>query len=547
MLHRCLGRLIVCLTAAALVLFSAPCLVFGAEGESVRRSRECIEDVLSLHCSGDGDGIDGWINGELTGSAGFGAEWYVLALSQYVDCDLSSYEAALLRYLENNGVPSASSRLKYALCLAACGSNDGYIAYALENSVGEQGLMSLVFGLHLLNNGYTSKSCTLADVKARILGMQLDCGGWSVTSADQGDVDATAMVVQALAPWYEKDADAELAVERALSFLSASQLENGGFASYGVPNPESAAQVLVALSALGISPDADERFINNGKTVLDGMMEYRLSDGRFSHTSGGDANEAATVQCFYAAVACVRSANGAPSLYMLDRATPSLAKDAADASVWQASTQLPDGARGSGAPDVKLIISIAAVVIGAATCVFLLVRKKRSVKDAVAVVVAVAVIIGCTYGLDIRSADGYYGDGEDGEENVIGEVSFAVRCDTVAGRAEHIPDDGVVLDTVTAEISEGDTVYTVLVKVLRLHRIQCDTSGTSIEPYISGIANIYEFDFGSGSGWMYYVNGVSPSVGAGSYVLRPGDNVVWRYTCDFGNDTAQLDLRSASR
>ncbi|MGM9626294.1 MAG: DUF4430 domain-containing protein [Eubacteriales bacterium] len=47
---------------------------------------------------------------------------------------------------------------------------------------------------------------------------------------------------------------------------------------------------------------------------------------------------------------------------------------------------------------------------------------------------------------------------------------------------------------------------------------------------------LYEFDFGDLSGWIYKVNGETPSVGCGDYVLSDGDEIAWLYTCDLGND-----------
>ena len=61
------------------------------------------------------------------------------------------------------------------------------------------------------------------------------------------------------------------------------QLDTGDFASWGTENVESTDQVVVALCCLGIDPLKDERFIKNGKTLLDGILKYRMSDGGFVH------------------------------------------------------------------------------------------------------------------------------------------------------------------------------------------------------------------------------------------------------------------------
>ncbi len=54
--------------------------------------------------------------------------------------------------------------------------------------------------------------------------------------------------------------------------------------------------------------------------------------------------------------------------------------------------------------------------------------------------------------------------------------------------------------------------------------------------YVEGIGNLYEFDCGSGSGWMYRVNWWYPNYGCSRYQLADGDYIEWRYTCDLGAD-----------
>ena len=54
--------------------------------------------------------------------------------------------------------------------------------------------------------------------------------------------------------------------------------------------------------------------------------------------------------------------------------------------------------------------------------------------------------------------------------------------------------------------------------------------------YIEGINYLYEYDAGSLSGWMYKVNGLFPNYGCSKYEVKPGDAIVWMYTCDLGRD-----------
>lgn len=446
-----------------------------------------------------------WINSELTRSAGQGGEWYILALSQTGQYDFSAYRAALLEYLAGARVPSATSRQKYALTLLACGGTDAYVSAVMEDSIGQQGVMSWVFGLHLLNNGCTSSAHTTQSVVSHLLSLRLSDGGWAV-SGTHSDADVTAMVLQALAP-HQADAQVAAAVQSALDMLSARQLEEGDFASYGVPSAESTAQVLTALCCLGIDPMQDARFIKNGRTLLQALDLYRLPDGSYSHTRGGSASKTAAIQSFLALAAHQRFTTGQGSIYLLDPPT------APAALRWQHVA--------------AAVIAILALLC----CIALLALKKRSRKNYAAVICAAMLLILGVYRLDIQSADSYYSPPESGADP-IGQVTLSIRCDTVAGQAEHIPADGVILPDTAFPIAQGDTVITVLTGAARAHGLHMDVSGG----YVAGIQYLYEFDFGDLSGWVYQVNGQTAGVGSDQYVLQDGDRIDWRYSRDMGND-----------
>ena len=105
-------------------------------------------------------------------------------------------------------------------------------------------------------------------------------------------------------------------------------------------------------------------------------------------------------------------------------------------------------------------------------------------------------------------------------------------------KKEWVPDDGVILRATTVTFTEGESVYDVLERVCRDNGIQMEASwsGKYGSAYVEGIANLYEFDVGSGSGWMYKVNGWFPNYGCSRYQLQAGDDVQWLYTCDLGLD-----------
>lgn len=124
--------------------------------------------------------------------------------------------------------------------------------------------------------------------------------------------------------------------------------------------------------------------------------------------------------------------------------------------------------------------------------------------------------------------------------------TISIGCSTIFDNLEllrpekkdYVPDDGVILGTVTATFEEGDTVFEVLKSVCRDYGIQLEYSWTPMygSYYIEEIHNLYEFDCGDGSGWMYSVNGWFPNYGCSSYELKQGDVIKWLYTCDLGAD-----------
>ena len=120
--------------------------------------------------------------------------------------------------------------------------------------------------------------------------------------------------------------------------------------------------------------------------------------------------------------------------------------------------------------------------------------------------------------------------------------TITIRCDTILNnmdnldpaKAPYVPDDGVILREVTVEFEENETVFDVLNRVCKQYNIPIEYSWTPMYDsyYIEGINNLYEFDCGSESGWMYKVNGWFPNYGCSSYYLTGGEKIVWCYTCN---------------
>lgn len=600
---------IVCVLTICMLVIQSTSVCAESRTNTASEVQSLIDGIVVYKCELEKENVNvneiqGWINGSLTQSAGVGSEWYVLALSQSLSqsgktYDFSEYQTALKKYLTNHKVPSATSKQKYALCLAATGSTDSYISEVMESTIGKNGIMSWIYGLHLLNNGYVSTTATKESVKQKLMDLQLADGGWALMGK-YSDVDVTAMTIQALAPYYKKDASVTKAIDKALNVLSGRQLEGGDFQSYGKANPESTAQVLVALSSLGIDGLADSRFIKNGNTLLDGLKKF-ASVGGFCHEEGGAVNESATVQTFYSLISYLRMLEGKSGLYILDHCNPaglpavkpsgsaqgtgsgqvSASGQASGSGQVSAGGQISDDGQtsdggqtsGEATPDTgqisdteqtpeskpitdseqsvkneqkteeekvsyKVWVSLAIAGVAGIGCLILFFLKKRNKKNFIAIGIGAVILILFVGVTDFQSKNQYYDKTVTVKKEVVGTVSLTIRCDTVVGKkdSEYIPEDGVILETTEFEIEEQDTVYDILTEAAKQYEIQVENTGTNGMVYIAGIHYLYEFDFGDLSGWMYRVNGKTPSVGCHEYVLSNGDCIEWLYTCELGKD-----------
>lgn len=154
-----------------------------------------------------------------------------------------------------------------------------------------------------------------------ILEKEIASGGWALFGSS-ADPDITAIAIQALAAYYGTDSRVTAAVDRAVARLSAMQKEDGGFGSWGSVNSESCAQVVVALTALGIDPAADARFIKNGNSVMDALLSFAVEGGGFRHMAGGGVNGMATEQGYCALAAYDRLRSGKTFLYDMTDVIP---------------------------------------------------------------------------------------------------------------------------------------------------------------------------------------------------------------------------------
>ncbi len=126
------------------------------------------------------------------------------------------------------------------------------------------------------------------------------------------------------------------------------------------------------------------------------------------------------------------------------------------------------------------------------------------------------------------------------------KCTLSIRCDALLGsldklekaKWELVPKDGIILAEKTVTFYEGESVFNVLLRETRRNGIHMEYVSTPIynSAYIEGIHNLYEFDCGELSGWMYSVNGWFPNYGCSRYALKEGDRIEWAYTCSLGKD-----------
>jgi len=136
--------------------------------------------------------------------------------------------------------------------------------------------------------------------------------------------------------------------------------------------------------------------------------------------------------------------------------------------------------------------------------------------------------------------------GVQADKNKSYTCTFSIECTTILNnitelekdKRELIPWDGVILPPTEVTFYAGESVFDVLQRVCIENNIHMEASWTPIynSAYIEGIHNLYEFDCGSLSGWMYAVNGWYPNYGCSRYQLTDGEVIQWRFTCDLGND-----------
>ena len=300
-------------------------------------------------------------------------EWAVLGLAragvELSDAYIQAYYGKVVAYVQKNmgadGVlldpeshnPTVTDNERIILALTAIGKDPANVGVknlltALQDrnimqvtDTSDTDINGLVFGLLALNSGnYTQDSYWLVQA---ILTQQNENGSWSASADTKpvGDVDMTAMALQALAPYYNEgdDTTVNAAVDKALQWLSAK------YKGKGYTSAESCAQVVVALSALQLNANSDSSFVKTvdgaPTSVLGDLLRYYLGEGQgFKHAaSGKTADQKATEQALYAMAAYERYCRRTKALYDMTDAV--CAHSFGDWQVVSPATCTADGSR----------------------------------------------------------------------------------------------------------------------------------------------------------------------------------------------------------
>ena len=273
----------------------------------------------------------------------YGSVWKVIGLTRSGLGVSSSYHDTFYKnvytYLEQNQwtitKSTYSNYSKLILAFTAAGKDaqniggHNLLGYLSDfSNVKKQGFMGPLWALMALRchpdyevpvDSSAKEQTTEEGLIQYLLDNQVSGGGWNLQGT-KADPDVTAMTIQALSTYYDERSDVTEAINQAVDVLAALQTENGG---YGLASDnkveetaESCAQVITALSSIGIDAAVDSRFVkSNGSWPMKGLFQFYLTQGGFAHLIGGELNSMATEQGMYAMAAYKRMKEGKKALY----------------------------------------------------------------------------------------------------------------------------------------------------------------------------------------------------------------------------------------
>ena len=261
-----------------------------------------------------------------------GGEWLVLGLARSgrdvpnADAYYQNVVAYVQEYINSKNRldrNKSTDNSRVILALTAIGKDPASVGgYDLVKGldgmgyISKQGTSGPVWALLALDShDYpTYGNVTREALIDKIADIQMESGAWYISDTKpDADIDMTAMAMQALAPYYNSSNTAKTAVDKALTWLAGRQNADGSFGD----SSETNAQIVVMLCALNRDPATDSQFAPDGKSPLNALYSYYRSGGSFAHLKGGDHNQMATEQAYYAMAAYARFKANQTFLYKM--------------------------------------------------------------------------------------------------------------------------------------------------------------------------------------------------------------------------------------
>ena len=455
--------------------------------------------------------------------------------------------------------------------------------------VSEQGNNGTAFALIALDSGnyYDNATGTTARnawIKS-LCDAQINNGAWGIDADFPGsNVDMTAMVVQALAPYCSTNANVKDAVDKAVKWLSAEYQKTGDYDS-----SESAAQVIVALSALNIDAKIDSRFQHNGISVLSNFLSYADPNSKgFLHDKqpNSTVNQMASEQAAYTLVAYDRYVNGSKRLYDMSDVTKRENADAqAVINLIAAIGPVGEGSYNAIAEARNAYNKLSAAdkakvenynTLTAAETSYKAILKQKQIdqykalkahyddllndktkkygtaaKKKLASILQQAQTdmnaaescerVTAIYEKAITDLDAVKPGDIEVTFRLIGALEATQDVDLTTD--SYLPEYVTWVPTKTYALQENATVYDLFTEAmsdagLRYIGAESNYVSTIYAPSCLGGYALSEFTNGKKSGWMYTVNGTHPNQGLKNWTLKDGDVVIWHYVNDYSHEVA---------
>ena len=455
--------------------------------------------------------------------------------------------------------------------------------------VSEQGNNGTAFALIALDSGNYYDNATGTTARNAwinsLLDAQISDGSWGIDADFPGsNVDMTAMVVQALAPYCSTNATVKAAVDKAVEWLSVEYQKTGDYGS-----SESAAQVIVALSALGIDARTKADFQYKGISVLSNFLSYADPNSKgFLHDKqpNSTVNQMASEQAAYTLVAYDRYVNGSKRLYDMSDVTKRENADAqavidminqigyVDESSYNAIAEARNAYNKLSAADKEKVTNYNTLTAAETSYKAILKQKQtdqykalkahyddllndKTKKYGTAAKKKLASIlqqaqtdmnaaescerVTAIYEKAITDLDAVKPGDIEVTFRLIGALEATQDVDLTTD--SYLPEYVTWVPTTTYALQENATVYDLFTEAmsdagLRYIGAESNYVSTIYAPSCLGGYALSEFTNGKKSGWMYTVNGTHPNQGLKNWTLKDGDVVIWHYVNDYSHEVA---------